>query len=220
MSVWCVCPSARPKAEAEACLKQWLDFGAYVMILRDGEPLDLACIQLPMKSYAGFPIASNSLIRAAKAMDPGANWFCLGGDDYYPDLTVGGAALIEHQCIAHFGGTMGVMQPTGDRYGDGYIDKAAASPWIGREFTDTAYYGNGPLFSGYYHLYNDDELQEVAIQMDCFWQRQDIKQEHKHWTRYGIVKPAYADTIYNVRGQQDKETFEMRKAAGFPGARP
>ena len=35
------------------------------------------------------------------------------------------------------------MQPTGDRFAQGQIDRIAGSAWIGREFARRAYGGNG-----------------------------------------------------------------------------
>ncbi len=161
MSVWYLCPSARPKAEAEACLQAWLDFGCRVMILRQGEPLELPITQYPVTFYPGCAVSENNLIRTAMNIDERADWFVLGGDDYWPDLTKS-MWQIALECTQHFCGTFGVMQPTGDRYNEGYIDTAAASPWIGIDFCKRAYQGRGPKFEDYYHLYADTELQKVA----------------------------------------------------------
>lgn len=216
MSIWYLCPSARPKEEAEKCFQAWLDFGVQVMILRQGVPLDLPISQYKVGFYAGWAVSNNHLIRTAMQADSRSNWFILGGDDYYPDLTKN-AHQVMMECQEHFGGTFGVMQPTGDRYGDGYIDTAAASPWIGLEFCQRVYNGRGPMFEDYYHLYADTELQKVAEIYGRFWQRQDIKQEHKHWSRYGNARPKYAEDLYGHYQERDKALYEARASANFPG---
>jgi hypothetical protein len=186
------------------------------MILRQGEPLDLPIIQYPVLFYSGWAVSNNHLLKTAKMMDDRSDWFAFGGDDYYPDLTVS-ANQVAYESTFHFNGTLGVMQPTGDRYGGGYIDTSAASPWIGKEFAERAYQGRGPFFEDYYHLYADTELQKVAEIYNVFWQRRDINQEHKHWSRPGIVKPTYADDLYMISEGRDKRLYEARSMANFPG---
>ena len=48
--------------------------------------------------------------------------------------------------------TFGVMQPTGDRWGErngiATIDRIAGSPWMGREFCRRMYHGSGPMYNG------------------------------------------------------------------------
>ncbi len=214
MSVWYLCPSARPKAEAEACLQAWLDFGCRIMILRQGELLDLPIMQYPVSFYAGWAVSNNHLARTVMQYSKSAKWLIFGGDDYWPDR--GSAIITGYQCTGYFGGTLGVMQPTGDRYNNGYIDTACASPWIGREFCQRAYNGHGPFRDEYFHLYADTELQQVATRLGLFWQRQDIKQEHKHWTR-GIGTAALPSDLYTFSEAKDKALYEARLALQFPG---
>lgn len=218
MSVWYVCPSARPRLEAEACIRTWLDFGCKIMILRQGEALCLPGImQYPVSFYAGWGVSNNHLIRTAMQVDKWAQWFVCGGDDYWPDNSTH-ATTAGWDCWEHFNSsTLGVMQPTGDRYGEGYIDNAAASPWIGREFAERAYNGHGPFRDEYHHFYADTELQQVAIRLGCFWQRPDIKQEHKHWSRFGNTKPAFADELYSLYWNRDEALYKAREVTGFQG---
>ena len=128
--------------------------------------------------------------------------------------------------------TFGVMQPTGDRWGDhgegngAVIDRIAGSPWMGREFCRRMYHGSGPLYNGYYHNFADEELQNVAQKLGVFWQRRDLIHEHRHWARpRGDVRdmPEWAAKI-NDPAQSDwdksKALFAARKAAGFPGHEP
>lgn len=217
MSVWYCTPSARPKAEAEAVFRLWLDHGVKLCILRQGDPLDLPnCTQFLADRYHGLPICTNLLMKTAAGMDQEAQWFAFGGDDYLPDPNLH-ASWIADDCTKHFAGTFGVMQPTGDRYGNGYIDTAAASAWIGRDFVLKSYGGSGPLYTGYHHLYCDTELQHVATMQGVFQQRQDITQEHKHWSRPGNVKPAFADSIYGFNADNDRALFIQRQLNRFPG---
>jgi hypothetical protein len=128
----------------------------------------------------------------------------------------------------------GVMQPTGDRWGadeawarqqfpdrPAYIDRVAGSAWIGREFAQRAYGGNGPLWSEYKHMFVDEELQCVAEQLGVFWQRRDLAQHHAHWGRDGFTHAA-PDFLReaNSGGHWAKyeALFRERKAAGFPGS--
>ncbi len=216
MPVWFVCPSARPKAEATACINAWLEFGCKVMLLREGEPLDLPIYQYPVAFYSGWAVSNNHLIKTAMSIDKWADWFVCGSDDYWPDLRTN-ADQVLYECNYHFGGTLGVMQPTGDRYNEGYIDDAAASPWIGREFAERSYNGHGPFRDEYHHFYADTELQQVALNLGCFWQRRDIMQEHKHWTRYGVEKPEFAEALYANYWDKDESLYKARQGTGFPG---
>jgi hypothetical protein len=136
--------------------------------------------------------------------------------------------------VARIYSTLGVMQPTGDRWGadelwarqrfpdrPAYIDRVAGSAWIGREFAQRAYGGNGPLWSEYAHMFCDEELQCVAEKLGVFWQRRDLTQHHAHWGRDGFTHAA-PDFLReaNSGGHWAKygELFARRKAAGFPGS--
>jgi hypothetical protein len=85
-----------------------------------------------------------------------------------------GAKQIAKECTAHFGGTFGVMQPTGDRWANGSIDRICGSPWLGREFCTRMYHGKGPMYGGYLHMFGDEELQHVATRLGVLWQRRDL----------------------------------------------
>jgi hypothetical protein len=200
--------------------------------------------------YPGYAIATNILIKDVMS-DEAAKFFVIGGDDVFPDTTKR-ADEIAAECEDYFLNlhgervsklphpvvlndplgrwpTFGVMQPTGDRWGDKngpYIERVAGSAWIGREFALRAYGGNGPLWPEYFHMYPDEELQLVAQKLGVFWQRPDLTQIHQHWGR-----PKEGETMghsHNMpeflkRANSDKEwdaakkLFEARKAAGFPG---
>lgn len=126
----------------------------------------------------------------------------------------------------------GVMQPTGDRWGDAqgaYIDRVAGSPWIGREFARRMYGGSGPYWPEYFHMGVDEELQAVATKLGVFWQRPDLTHYHAHWgrprpgERMGQVDrmPAFlAEANSPEHWRKYKALFSKRQAAGFPGHEP
>lgn len=200
--------------------------------------------------------------------DPDAEWFVTGGDDVAPDANHT-AEEIARQCSQHFKdiyrrvmysyasdysatlthqnhedlriiSTFGVMQPTGDRFADGSIDRICGSPWMGREFCRRAYGGNGPMWPEYFHMFNDEELQHVAIKLGCFWQRPDLIHLHHWWGRrdLSINSPATGWTgnpaaptravapkhLERANSQENwdamKAIFESRRRAGFPGHEP
>jgi hypothetical protein len=219
MSVWFVIPSKRPLAEANACIDAWLGQGYEVAVLReDADGRTCADFQGVVEQYIGWARSVNLLVNACMAAHSDAEWFVTGGDDYYPDPTKT-AAEIAAECGEYFHTletlkgrrstpTFGVMQPTGDRWGEARclkcmgvssmsilcdacggtgrqatIDRIAGSPWMGREFCRRMYHGSGPMYNGYYHNFADEELQNVAQKLGVFWQRRDLLQEHRHWAR-------------------------------------
>jgi hypothetical protein len=256
MSVWFVIPSKRPLAEANACLDAWQERGYKVAVLREKDDgmLDVD-MQIPTAGYIGWARSVNLLLANVMAYDPYADWFVTGGDDYFPDPTKT-AEEIAAECKEHFckvngltamatgkllgGKTFGVMQPTGDRWGEkngeATIDRIAGSPWMGREFCRRMYHGAGPMYNGYYHNFADEELQQVAQKLGVFWQRRNLIQEHRHWATArprseghtgisGDVRnmPEWARKINDPKlsdWDKSKALFAARKAAGFPGHEP
>lgn len=255
MSVWFAIPSKRPPAEARPVLDLWRDRGYLVALFRDAgdEVLDY---HLTIRgSYPGYGAAVNRLCREILEIDRAAEWIVTGGDDVEPDLEHS-AEEIAAQCFSHFNlyhvkryldglgpdcdghvGTFGVMQPTGDRWGDeawsrqrwpdapAYIDRICGSPWLGREFCRRMYGGRGPLFEGYHHMYVDEELQGVAQKLGVLWQRRELTQKHNHWGRKpGATKADIPDFLQFANSDPEwekaKALFESRKAAGFPGHEP
>lgn len=177
---------------------------------------------LGRKEYKGYSWAVNTLCRYLLQLNL-ADIIITGGDDIYPDPSTDPQQLGK-EFIEHFKGTFGVMQPTGDVWmlddeGRGAAERVCGSPWMGAEFCKRMYGGNGPLFEGYYHFYEDEELQEVVSKLGVLWQRKDISQEHKHWSRGKTQKPAYLKKA-NELWAESKELFNSRKAAGFPGHEP
>lgn len=212
---------------------------------------------MEVSGYRGWARSVNLLVGIVMARHPEAEWFVTGGDDYFPDPTKR-AEEIAQECSAYFARlhagpeaaagvdlsdkrlaaacdgllrrTFGVMQPTGDRWGErngiATIDRIAGSPWMGREFCRRMYHGSGPMYNGYYHNFADEELQCVAEKLGVFWQRRDLTQEHRHWARpRGDWRdaPDWAHKINNPQfsdWDKSKALFAARKAAGFPGHEP
>ena len=220
--------------------------GYKIALFRDDDTETPVCdflIQQP--TYPGYARAVNYLVWEVMDRDPQAEWFVFGGDDVLPDPKHP-ADLIAEECREYFwtqhimapglrpidlgARTFGVMQPTGDKWGDKdgpYIERVAGSAWVGREFCKRIYQGKGPLWPEYFHMFVDQELQEVATKHGVFWQRPDLIHFHQHWGRPregerigqadrmpGFLKEANSGTRWN-QGQRE---FEDRKAAGFPGS--
>jgi hypothetical protein len=114
-----------------------------------------------------------------------------GGDDTFPDEKVP-ADVIAVQCTSHFGGTYGVMQPTGDRFAGGSIDRIAGSPWMGRKWAERAHRGAGPLHPDFYHMFVDEALRGAAIAQGVYWERRDLVHLHMHFMRESAVLDAPA----------------------------
>ncbi len=243
MSVWFAIPSIRPNG---GTIQIWRDHGYKVAVLRQGDPIDCE-IQIPTGEYLGWAPSVNILARRIIKHDPSAEWIVTGGDDYEPDMEHS-PEEIAAECYNWFAkdaftpcSTFGVMQPTGDRWGDtpaaraqygenrgAYIDRIAGSPWMGREWCKRAYQGNGPMFGGYKHMYADEELKEVAEKLGVYWARRDIGQLHKHWGRKPGDEFAQMsdcpDFLLPVNTPQhwheSQKLFTERKMAGWPGSEP
>ncbi len=224
----------------------------HVAKLFDGPVADLL---IAAERYPGYAVAANTLIAEILIKDKDAEFIVCAGDDIEPDPHHT-AEEIAQECSDHFvealnrevnrrfglsepffrepvgARTFGVMQPTGDRWGDAqgpYIDRVAGSPWIGREFARRMYQGQGPYWPEYRHQFVDEELQAVAIKMGVFWQRPDLTQHHAHWGRARAGErmapsermPAFlAEANSADHWRKYKGIFEARKAAGFPGHEP
>jgi hypothetical protein len=249
VSVYLTIPSARPPEEAEKVLKLWRERG-YKIALWCDPPESAHVARLNDRTqvfvhhpYPGYSAAVNNLIKGVMNTDPTAEWFIIGGDDVEPDPNHSAEDIAAQTC-AHFGGavggiigniernpfyrTFGVMQPTGDRFAQGSIDKIAGSAWIGRSFCKRAYSGQGPLWPEYHRFFQDQELQEVAIKLGVFQQRPDLVHFH-HWygratsDLYSETKPAELPPHLKEQEklwQSEKALFYRRQRAGFPGSEP
>jgi hypothetical protein len=246
VSVWFCIPSIRPPAEATACLDKWRGMGYKTAVLRQGEPVE-ADLVIPTGEYLGWPRSTNILCREVFLRDRQAFWCVGGGDDYFPDSSKTAEVLSrEHTTYYsrryeippfHPRTTFGVVQFTGDRWGDSEstrqtfgqdrgaeIDRICGSPWMGREWCERSYLGNGPMWDGYHHLYADEELCEVAKAQGVLWQRRDLTQYHNHPCRtegYGAYAKGHLAPLYEKEAwNRERAIFEGRKAKGFPGSEP
>lgn len=236
MSVWLTIPSKRANG---GTIAKWRERGYNVAVFLDHKDPEIAADYLLQGRYDGYAKAVNALVKWVLAEDSEAEWFINAGDDMLPDANIL-PQEIANQCADHFaivGGsgkcrTFGVMQPTGDRYGENprhpdqamrgaYADRVAGSAWIGREFAKRVNLGNGPLWPEYFHAGEDEELQHVAIKYGAFWQRPDLIQLHQHWARERGMAEDMPDFLARANSPREwqayKRIFEARKTAGFPG---
>ena len=242
MSVYLCIPSARPAAEAQACVDKWSKQGYLVALFRD-TGMDLVdCDYVEYGEYQGYSRTTNRLIKSVLAMDTACQFVITGGDDTDPDPNkradeiaeecrayfhgVACAAGIQRAC-EHYSETFGVMQPTGDRFAEGSIDRIAGSPWIGREFCERAYGGKGPYYHEYGHMFVDEEIMEVAKKLGVFWQRPDLTHLHHHFMRTSTainsgaqaksIPPHLIEANSPAHWARYQAMYLGRKAAGFPG---
>jgi hypothetical protein len=216
MSTWLAIPSKRPLYEVVETLALWREMGYKIALLRDpGEGIQ--CDLLLEQRYPGYGAAINTLASHVFAADPDADWIVTGGDDTLPDSAFSAQAIAD-QCTEHFHGTFGVMQPTGDGHG---IDTICGSPWLGREFCRRMYGGRGPYWEEYRHLFDDTELQQVALKLGVLWQRPDLTHKHNHWSWTGKPMPEFLQEANSIEHWNKNEAlFKRRSALGFPGHEP
>jgi hypothetical protein len=243
MSVWLCIPSARPPAEASPVLQRWREQGYKIALYFDGSPSlpswpprtrwqDMCdTFNYPLDGkYPGYAVAVNTLVSTVMQIDPDADWFVTGGDDVLPDPDHT-ADEIAAQLTQHFGGTFGVMQPTGDRFAGGQIDRICGSPWMGREWCKRINQGLGPLWPDYTHMFVDEELQCVAQKYGVLWQRPDLIHLHRHFMRESDAidsravgckeRPEFLDEANSREHWMTFEKlFKTRRAQGFSGSEP
>lgn len=266
MSVWYCIPSARPAAEAEIALSKWRSKGYKIALFVDPGHESPRADYVYEAKYPGYAIAVNSLIHKIMIEDPEAEWFVTGGDDIWPDQNHTAEDLAT-ECFEYFvhrdlqdgppqtlsqrlnaaayksgNGSFGVMQPTGDRWGDGpgpwkekgsaYCDRVCGSPWMGREFCRRIYSGRGPIWPEFTHMFEDEHLFNVAQKLGILWQREDLTHYHDHWVRranaaggfasqevYDQAQPAHLKTwSQQAHWDESKAIFERLKAGGFAEA--
>ena len=241
MSVWLTIPSARPASEIAERLGRWRAMGYKIALWRNGphatpggyDIKDLVDWSMYTPDYRGWAFSCNFVMKMMFGANDDCDWCVCGGDDTDPDMNHS-PEVIEAVCLAHFGGTFGVLQNTGDRWGDNepwaraqfpdapaYIDRICGSPWIGREFARRMNQGRGPFWPEYPHMFADEELQEVSKRIGVLWQRMDLTHHHDHPLRSAgaHVVPDFAGEIYSSEHWQASQLlFYSRKKAGFPGS--
>ncbi len=241
-NVWVCVPSARPVAEVREWAAKWHERGYKVAIWRDqGASCDLLYDFCQVGDYPGYAQATNALINWVLDNDSSCDWVVAGGDDVFPDQAHT-AEEIAAQCSGYFqvwnkqerktedGPTFGVMQPTGDPWGETEswaikslpvgrrrsIERICGSPWLGREYCRRVNGGRGPLWPEYFHNWVDEECQEVAIKLGVFWQRPDLTHYHDNPLRHGKPRPTHLSGV-DAEYVRSKPLFDRRKAQGFPG---
>lgn len=219
MSVWFATPSARPVDEAWACFSSWRSIGCKLAATRKDPDnrLDM-CISLPR--YLGLYKHCNILAKRIMEVDPSFTIMVTGGDDIFADPAFT-ADQLEAEFIAHFGGTLGVMQPTGLAWNNEVIDgretqeRIAWGPWLGREWCERAYMGKGPYWDEPMHFFGDELLQLTAERLGLYWQRRDIMQEHRQ--PQGASMPEFRLQA-NRWWDDDKALFARVNHPDWPGA--
>lgn len=218
LEVWYAIPSASA-ANCARTLPEWRARGYRIALLQDRDkrfdaPAEV--IVAPFERYPGYGRAINHLIH--EVVPAGAPIVVTGGDDMYPDMAHSAAEIAE-QFLARFPDTFGVMQPTGDDYGN--TRNICGSPWIGREFARRVYAGQGPYCRDYFQLYEDQELHDVAEKLGALWKRPDLSHFHEHWQRAAADArpPAYLEASLS-REAQSRAIYQRRRDGGFPGHEP
>ncbi len=202
-SVWLCIPSARPPEEAEPVLRAWRERGYKIALFRDDMNFPFGIVDyIQADPYPGYARAVNALVAEILRVDNFCDWIVCGGDDTLPDPHHS-AEQIALECSFHFGGkidvttygetvpryipgkyaTWGVMQPSGDRFASGSIDRIAGSPWMGREWCLRANKGQGPLYPEFEHMFVDEALKRSAEKLGVYWMRPDLIHFHKHFMR-------------------------------------
>lgn len=257
MNAWLSIPSARPAAEVEPIFAKWRAQGYKIALWRDPGAEPVECDLLLTGEYPGYARAVNALVAEVIERDPNAGWFVAGGDDTEPDPSKK-AQEIARECSAHFASSVsrvetpiqispavaimsvtetylgehlfGVMQPTGDRFAGGSIDRIAGSPWMGRDWCLRANGGVGPLWPEFSHMHVDECLQRTAEKLGVFWQRPDLTHLHYHFMRESadIDSPAVRrqPPPHLVRWntpthwEESKAIFKRLEAEGFASCMP
>lgn len=211
--VWFAIPVAQACVkEAQLTFEEWNALGYNCIALVDGPCHPYNCVCREVTTYMGWAWATNLL---AEFLGSQFDWLVAGGHDVFPhpDLK---AVEIAAQCLDHFKGTYGVMQPCGDAYGALADRSACVSAWIGRDFCEK----HGPFHEGYFHFWADTELKHVATKAvtsngaSGLWWRDDLAQYHDHHLRRPGARPEHLKEA-NARAKDDEALFLRRKAMAF-----
>jgi len=220
VSVWCVYPTANSHRCAEVT-RLWTDAGYRVAVLRNEDaPIcqHTACGATYCEhraQYPGFPASINYLANCIFAVDGAATCFVCGSDDILPCKTRSATAL-EGDFLEHFGGTLGVMHLCEHKIGRWQDNLFSA--WVGREYHQRVNGGRGYVWPEYYHLYTDTEAYYVATRLGLLWRRHEHGETYAHHSITGRdTLPAHKRRTILAMMHADRELFERRREAGFPG---
>lgn len=183
MDIWLCIPSKRADG---GTIQSWRARGYRIAVWRDSgdawpSPLPAPDITLSGE-YPGYATASNAVIAWVLEHRSDVRWVVSGGDDVMPDPNHSPLAIAK-ELDEHFGGTFGVMQPTGDRFAGGSIDRIAGSAWMGREWCLRANQGKGPYWPEFTHMFVDECLLRTAEKLGVYWRRPDLIHLHQHFMR-------------------------------------
>ncbi len=209
-----------PVAHEDKCrqnLPLWSSRGYEIFVEQDRYRFSLDyvpnCVRrLSDDPYPGWPTVVNRLARYAFSI--GVQVVVAAGDDMRPDPNLT-AEQMGTRYLTRFPDGGGVMQPIGDDF-DG-TDRICGSPIVGRDWFYRSYGGGGHvLCDEYKNFYADEELLNVSWLLGLLWQDPATCHYHDHWTRRGEPRP---ETAHHTQTwwDQDKATFERRRAAGWPG---
>lgn len=218
---YCI-PTAKSPDDPSSTIPLWRERGYRVAAYRDTGMREVSADLNIFGEYKGYAHAVNQLSRIILETYPAVNWIITGGDDVKPDPNMD-PLTIAQQCEEHFGGTYGVMQPTGDEYmvqnGLRATERVCESPWMGRGWCERINGGRGPLHETYRHFFVDQELHEVAKMLGVLWHRRDLIHYHENWNRLKKSRPSYL-TEAKLGWQDGSELFSERKRYRFPGHEP
>jgi len=223
VSVWAIAPSIRPNG---GTLPTWKAAGYRVAVLRQGEPFPEADITIPTDRYLGWAKSINILAKVVLEQDTACDWVVNANDDTLPDPNHTPQEIAD-QCTAHFGGTFGVMQPTGDLalWPASRIDTFAGSPWMGREWCRRSFGGHGPVWDEFVHMHGDQHLWCCAVKLGIYWDLPDLIHQHNHCQRgnqHGAIGgdtvnlPGFLKEIYSAQHWNESTArFQRLQAGGF-----
>lgn len=199
---WAIFPSGN-SAQADITARAWKAVGWNTAVLIDADQPDVKCDRMFREdSYRGTGAAFNRMIS-----ELGGDLFACVNDDMFPDPC--DAKVSSNLMWAMFGGMHGVIQPIG-RYFDGNAH-AATSPIIGRGYIERF----GPAWhEGFYHLYCDVLLRDLAIDRKLFHESNLLGVDHRHHTQGNRdTLPPEKRKRNNARHKADRELYESLKCS-------
>lgn len=216
MKVYVAMPVAL-EHRAKAAAERWTARGYFMSFFQDYGTSRWTPELTTFAPYVGVYDAINRATFAAFA--DGADVVLFAGDDMFPDPNHF-AEQIGEQYLKRFPDGFGVMQPCADRQGQDEKGVPAArricgSPWYGKGWATRAYRGLGPCDPRYWHFYGDESLMHVAEKLGVLWWREDLLQDHAHWSFGRSRREAYHDRNQG-HWEADRRLFLESKAAGFP----
>lgn len=216
--VWLALPSANIEM-AKKTFPVWKSKGYKIAVIVPDRLLsqysglaDIIVAESSIGGYQGWPKAVNYLSGLLSDYEI----IIAAGDDMYPDPDYE-AHQLRLQFVRHFGGTFGVMQPYGDKFGSmacETCEQICGSAWLGKEFREKINQGKGPMWEEYWHMWADTELYQVATKYNCLWIRGDLSQFHEHRLR---GTHGFRPTIPSGNMKIAQKIYETRKKNNFPG---